>query len=58
MVGEQVVERSQHARAEARDMKIRDYFYGVKCNLFPHTFEVKFSEVKLSKIGGRWPHYI
>ena len=52
MVGQQVVERSQHARAEARDMKIRDYFYGVKNNLFPHTFEVKFSEVKLFKIGG------
>ncbi|KAK7108923.1 polyribonucleotide 5'-hydroxyl-kinase Clp1-like [Littorina saxatilis] len=46
-----VVERSQHARAEARDMKIREYFYGVKGNFFPHTFEVKFSEVKLYKIG-------
>lgn len=46
-----VVERSQHVRAEARDQKIRDYFYGVNNNLFPHTFDVKFNEVKLFKIG-------
>ncbi|XP_076460941.1 polyribonucleotide 5'-hydroxyl-kinase Clp1-like [Babylonia areolata] len=46
-----VVERSQHARAEARDMKIRDYFYGVNGNLYPHSFDIKFNEIKLFKIG-------
>ena len=50
----QVVERSQHARAEARDQKIREYFYGVKSNLFPHTFDIKFNEIKLFKIGGNY----
>lgn len=46
-----VVERNQHARSEARDAKVREYFYGLKNNLFPHTFEVKFSDIKLYKIG-------
>lgn len=49
-----VVERSQKARMETRDSKIREYFYGLRNNLYPHTFEVKFSEVKLFKIGA--PH--
>ena len=48
----QVVERSKKTRAETRDVRIRNYFYGIKNNLFPHTFEVKFSEVTLFKIGG------
>ncbi|PVD29573.1 hypothetical protein C0Q70_08827 [Pomacea canaliculata] len=46
-----VVERSQHARAEARDSRIREYFYGIRNTLFPHTFDVKFSDVKIFKIG-------
>lgn len=49
----QVVERSQHARAEARDSRIREYFYGIRNTLFPHTFDVKFSDVKIFKIGGK-----
>ncbi|KAL8576254.1 hypothetical protein ACOMHN_006177 [Nucella lapillus] len=46
-----VVERSQHARAEARDMKNREYFYGVNSTLYPHSFDIKFNEIKLFKIG-------
>jgi len=46
-----VVERNQKTRAEVRDAKIREYFYGLHNTLYPHTFEVKFSEVQIFKIG-------
>lgn len=46
-----VVERSQQARAEARDSRIRQYFYGLKTHLYPHSFDVKFSDIKVYKIG-------
>ncbi len=50
-----VVERSQEQRAESRDLRIRRYFYGTspRNSLYPHSFEVKFSELKdrLFKIG-------
>ena len=49
-----VVERSQKTRMESRDGKIREYFYGIRNTLYPHTFEVKFSDVKLFKIGGKY----
>jgi polyribonucleotide 5'-hydroxyl-kinase len=46
-----VVERNRHIRAEARDMRIREYFYGAASQYFPHSFEVRFSDVKIYKIG-------
>lgn len=46
-----VVERSKAARAETRDLRIREYFYGQKSPLYPHSFDVKFSEMKVFKIG-------
>lgn len=46
-----VVERSSKNRAESRVEQIRQYFYGIAMPLFPHNFEVNFSEVKLYKIG-------
>ncbi|XP_062574339.1 polyribonucleotide 5'-hydroxyl-kinase Clp1-like [Saccostrea cucullata] len=50
-----VVERNQHQRSEARDVRIREYFYGVKVNgkdsFFPHPMDIPFSSVKLYKIG-------
>ncbi|XP_060525538.1 protein CLP1 homolog isoform X2 [Cylas formicarius] len=47
-----VVERSKHVRTEARDQRIREYFYGTpKNSLYPHSFDVKFSEIKIFKIG-------
>ncbi|RUS92133.1 hypothetical protein EGW08_000157, partial [Elysia chlorotica] len=46
-----VVERSQAIRADSRDSRIREYFYGMKNSLFPHTFDVKFNDVKIFKIG-------
>lgn len=53
----QVVERNQHQRSDARDSRIREYFYGVKINgkdsFFPHPMDIPFSSVKLYKIGGQ-----
>jgi len=46
-----VVERNQEVRAEARDQRIREYFYGANSQYFPHSFEVRFSDVKIYKIG-------
>lgn len=46
-----VVERNQNARSDARDAKVREYFYGPKNMLFPHTFELKCSDIKIYKIG-------
>ncbi|XP_055535949.1 protein CLP1 homolog [Wyeomyia smithii] len=46
-----VVERTRSQRTEARDNRIREYFYGSKMPLYPHSFDVKFSDVKLFKVG-------
>ncbi|XP_031570089.1 protein CLP1 homolog [Actinia tenebrosa] len=46
-----VVVRSQETRRNVRDERIRSYFYGQQGNLYPHSFEVKFADVKLFKIG-------
>ncbi|XP_018571978.1 protein CLP1 homolog [Anoplophora glabripennis] len=47
-----VVERSKSARSESRDQRIKEYFYGTpKNSLYPHSFDIKFSEVKIYKIG-------
>ncbi len=32
-------------------MRIREYFYGAASQYFPHSFEVRFSDVKIYKIG-------
>lgn len=46
------MERSKSARAESRDQSIREYFYGTpKNSLYPHSFDVKWSEIKIYKIG-------
>ncbi|XP_067125537.1 polyribonucleotide 5'-hydroxyl-kinase Clp1 [Centruroides vittatus] len=46
-----VVERSQRSRAEARDNRVREYFYGLRTPLYPHSFDVRFSDIKIYKIG-------
>ena len=45
-------ERSQKQRRTTREDKIREYFYGNRTPLYPHVFDVKFSEVKIYSIGG------
>jgi polyribonucleotide 5'-hydroxyl-kinase len=47
-----VVVRSSKRRMQIREKKIHEYFYGVDNCLFPHTFQVAFSDIKLFKIGG------
>ena len=48
-----VVPRNKEQRAEGRDSRIKQYFYGPRNNLFPHSYEVNFSDIKdkLFKIG-------
>lgn len=46
-----VVERSQAQRIAARDQRTQDYFYGAKTPLHPHSFEVKWSDARIYKIG-------
>lgn len=47
-----VVERSRQFRIEARDSRIREYFYGSgKMSFYPHSFDVHFSQLKIYKIG-------
>ncbi|CAO1407934.1 unnamed protein product [Diamesa serratosioi] len=46
-----VVERSPTVRGESRDYRIREYFYGSRSPLYPHSFDVKWSDMKLYKIG-------
>lgn len=46
-----VVVRSQEARREGRDNRVRDYFYGMNSSFYPHIFEVKFADIKIFKIG-------
>lgn len=30
---------------------MKEYFYGVRSPLYPHSFDVRFSDVKIFKIG-------
>lgn len=46
-----VVERTQISRAESRDSRIREYFYGSRSPLYPHSIDVKWSDMKVFKIG-------
>ena len=47
-----VVERTTKARAARRHEKIQEYFYGLGERLYPHVFDVRFSEVHVYKVGG------
>lgn len=51
-----VVVRTKQFRTEARDGRIREYFYGtpnkaVTSRFYPHSFDVPFSQMKVFKIG-------
>ena len=43
-----VVSRNQEQRAESRDARVKQYFYGPHNNLFPHSFEVRLLSLWLS----------
>ena len=46
--------RSKSVRRSNRIERIHEYFYGKKglLSFFPYTFDVKFSDIKIYKIGG------
>jgi polyribonucleotide 5'-hydroxyl-kinase len=44
-----VVERPAEQRIAAREARIKEYFYGPKLNLFPHTIEVRSSKSLIVK---------
>lgn len=46
-----VVERSKNLRLESRDTRIREYFYGKRSPLYPHSFDVKWSDIQICKVG-------
>lgn len=46
-----VVERSRTQRSEARDTRIREYFYGRRTPFYPHSFDVKWSDIQICKVG-------
>lgn len=47
-----MVERSQSSRTEARDQRLKEYFYGTpKNSVYPHSFDVKWADIKIFKIG-------
>ncbi|CAG2119650.1 unnamed protein product, partial [Medioppia subpectinata] len=47
-----VVERVRKYRIDARDARVRWYFYGsAKSGLYPYSFEVPFNQMRVYKIG-------
>ncbi|XP_071803579.1 polyribonucleotide 5'-hydroxyl-kinase Clp1-like [Asterias amurensis] len=46
-----VVERTRPFRTKVRDSRIREYFYGFEKCFYPHSFDVRFSDVEIFKIG-------
>ncbi|KAL7737194.1 hypothetical protein ACLKA6_005387 [Drosophila palustris] len=47
-----VVERSKGLRHESREQRIKEYFYGnIRAPFYPFSFEVKFQDLRLFKIG-------
>lgn len=45
-----VVERSAQSRAESRDQRIREYFYGSRSPLYPHSIDIKWCVVEFTGI--------
>jgi polyribonucleotide 5'-hydroxyl-kinase len=47
-----VVCKSADIRSQSKNLKIHEYFYGTNKNqLYPHSIEISFSEVKIFKVG-------
>ena len=42
-------------RSHTKNLRIQEYFYGsTRNNLYPHSIEIGFNEVKIFKIGGNF----
>lgn len=46
-----VVPKSQELRTNTKNTRIREYFYGLKSNFYPYSFDVKFNDAKIFRIG-------
>ncbi|XP_008550214.1 protein CLP1 homolog [Microplitis demolitor] len=46
-----VVNRDTPQRITSRNMRISEYYYGTKKLLTPHTFDVKWSDVRIFNVG-------
>jgi len=47
-----VVCKSQDTRTQTKNLRIHEYFYGTTSrNLYPHSIEIGFKEVKIFEIG-------
>lgn len=46
-----VVGKNKNLRIEARNARIRNYFYGKRTPFYPHSFDVKFSDIQIYKVG-------
>ena len=47
-----VVMRPPALRKQARTARVRDYFYGARGELSPHSRTVGFSELRVYRVGG------
>lgn len=47
-----VVERSPGVRKQARTRRVREYFYGARGDLSPHSQTVSFESLRFFRIGG------
>lgn len=47
-----VVPRNMHVRRKARDVRIRDYFYGLTNDLSPHSNITNFGDISVFRVGG------
>ena len=45
-----VTPRSKDQRRELRDFQIRQYFEGPTLDLYPHSFDVKFTDIEIYKV--------
>ncbi len=43
--------KSHDLRIQMKNQRIREYFYGTKANLYPYSFDIKFNELKIFKVG-------
>ena len=44
--------KSIDSRSQIKNLRIHEYFYGTNTkNLYPHSIEINFNEVKIFKIG-------
>lgn len=47
-----VVTRTPQVRKSARTRRVKEYFYGVRGDLSPHSQTVSFEELRIFRIGG------